>query len=117
MGKRQLEQASMNDFETSLVVMTAFAIGGMGLIGLVGWILHQALKTEAEALQQRADSLEARSHEQASTLTTVSTELSRARGDLAALRGAVEGVRGEVDMIAHGPPSLRRPAIPTEKSP
>ncbi len=102
----------MSEFETSLVVMTAFAIGGMGLVGLVGWILHQAVKTEAEGLQQRADSLEAQSHEQATTLAMVSAELGRARADLAALRGVVETVRGEIDMLAHGPPSLRTPPAP-----
>ncbi len=102
----------MSDFETSLVLMTAFAVGGMAVVGLVGWIVQHTVKSEAEAVQERADRLESKSDEQASKLASVSAELHRARVDLAALAGLVEGVRGELDMLAHGPPSMRAPSGP-----
>jgi len=106
----------MSDFETGLVVMTTFALGGMGIVGIVGWIVQHAVKSEAEALQERADRLDSKNDEQASKLASVSAELHRARVDLAALTGLVEGVRGELDMLAHGPPSLRAPAGPQGKA-
>jgi len=105
----------MSDFETSLVVMTAFAVGGMVVVGVVGWIVQHTVKEEAEELKIRADRLEWKSEDQASTLAVVSDELHRARTDLATLTGLVEGVRREVDMLAHGPPSMRSPQGPRGK--
>ena len=111
-ARRCAEQNTMSDFETSLVLMTAFAVGGMAVVGLVGWIVQHTVKSEAEAVQERADRLESKSDEQASKLASVSAELHRARVDLSALAGLVEGVRGELDMLAHGPPSMRAPSGP-----
>jgi hypothetical protein len=106
----------MSDFETGLVVVMTFAVGGMGIVGLVGWIVQHAVKTEAKALHERADRLDGKTDEQSSTLASVSAELHGARTDLTALREEMEGVRGEVDMLAHGPPSMRSPQGPRGKA-
>lgn len=99
----------MSDLETTLVVMSAFAVGGISVLGLVGWMVQSSVRTEAEGLHGRADHLESKSEEQAGKLAEVSADLHRARADLAAMKGLLENVKGEVDMIAHGPPSIRSP--------
>ncbi len=105
----------MNDFETSLVVMTAFALGQMMVMALVGWILHEALKAETEGLQQRADQLEGKTDDQSSRLVTLGTELGHARSDTAHLQTLVVRLREELDTFVHGPPSLRSPSCPPGK--
>ena len=99
----------MSDLETTLVVMSAFAVGGISALGLVGWMVQSSVKTEADGLHGRADDLESKSEEQADKIADLSADLHRARADLAAMKGVLETVRGEVDMIAHGPPSIRSP--------
>jgi hypothetical protein len=99
----------MSDFETSLVVVMTLAVGGMAIVGFVGWIVQDAVKAEAKALHERADRLDGKTDEQSSTLASVSAELHGARTDLTALRG-------EVDMLAHGPPSMRSPQGPRGKA-
>lgn len=99
----------MSDLETTLVVMSALAVVGLSSLGLIGWIVQSSVKTEAEDLHERADQLADKSEEQATKLSEVSAELHRARADLADLKGLLESVHGEVDMIAHGPPSMRAP--------
>lgn len=99
----------MSDLETTLVVMSAFAVGGFAALGLVGWMVQSSVKTEADSLHGRADHLETKGEEQSNKLAGLSAELHHARADLTALKGILENVRGEVDMIAHGPPSMRSP--------
>lgn len=106
----------MSDLETTLIVMSAFAVGGISALGLVGWMVQSAVKTEGEGLHERADQLQGKSDEQATKLSEVSAELHRARADLAAVKGLLENVRGEVDMLAHGPPSMRSPHDPKRRS-
>ena len=107
----------MSDLETTLVVMSAFAVGGMAAIGLCGWMVQSSVKTEADGLHGRADRLETKSDEQAGKLADVSVDIHRARADLATVKGLLEDVKSEVDMIAHGPPSMRAPEGPRGPSP
>ena len=99
----------MSELETTLVVMSAFAVGGMCALGLVGWMVQSSVRTEAEGLHGRADVLQSKTEEQAGKLADMRPELHQARADLAALKGTLENVQGEADMIAHGPPSMRSP--------
>ena len=99
----------MGDFETTLVVMSAFAVGGLAALGIVGWMVQSSVKEEADGLHGRADHLQTKSDEQATKLSEMSADLHRARADLAVVKGLLENVQGEVDMIAHGPPSMRSP--------
>ena len=99
----------MSDLETTLVVMSAFAVGGFAALGMVGWMVQSSVKTEADGLHGRADVLQSKTEEQAEKLAVLTTALHQARADLTAMKGTLENVRGEVDMIAHGPPSMRSP--------
>ena len=99
----------MSDLETTLVVMSAFAVGGLAVLGLVGWMVQSSVETEAEGLHGRADVLQSKTEEQAEKLAVLTAAVHQARADLTAMKSTLENVQGEVEMNAHGPPSMRSP--------
>ncbi len=106
----------MDNFQSILVVMVALATSGLAVVAFVGWWLHGSIQRETDALEERADGLERRLHEQSSLLDGVSAEVRGARADVARLHALVGQLRLDVDILIHGPPSLRAPAALPEKT-
>lgn len=102
----------VDNFETILVVMSALALSGLAVMGLVGWILHGAVESEAEEVKKRLEGLALKGDDLVHRADTLATELRKARGDVARLHALVGALRGDFDGFVQGPPSLRSPGIP-----
>ena len=105
----------MNNLETILVVMVALATSGLAAVAFAGWWLNGSIQAGTETLEKRADGLNEQADEQSGKLAQVRTELHHARAELAQVRADVGLLRAELGAFIHGPPSMRSPAVSTEK--